>query len=55
MPKKWILFDGDNTLWNTEILYDNARKEFCKYVLHIIEEAGENRHRYIDNDTIDRW
>lgn len=27
--KSWIIFDGDNTLWNVEELYDNARMEFC--------------------------
>lgn len=26
---QWIIFDGDNTLWHVEELYDKARKEMC--------------------------
>jgi len=54
MLSRWVLFDGDNTLWDTEVLYDNARKEFCRYALHIIKERGDNKHKYITNNLIDR-
>lgn len=26
----WIIFDGDNTLWDVEALYDEARAELCR-------------------------
>lgn len=29
---KWIIFDGDNTLWMIEHLYDDARVNLCKYL-----------------------
>lgn len=29
---RWALFDGDNTLWHTEALYDHARSELVHYI-----------------------
>jgi putative hydrolase of the HAD superfamily len=29
---RWILFDGDNTLWHIEMLYDQARQDLIRYV-----------------------
>ncbi len=28
----WVLFDGDNTLWHIEALYDQARQDLVRYV-----------------------
>jgi len=28
----WVVFDADNTLWDVEHLYDNAREELCDYL-----------------------
>jgi len=33
---RWVLFDGDNTLWHVEALYDHARSE----LVHCIEASG---------------
>lgn len=33
---KWVLFDGDNTLWHIEVLYDRARQALVRH----IERAG---------------
>jgi putative hydrolase of the HAD superfamily len=30
--RPWIIFDADNTLWLIEHLYDEARRELCRYV-----------------------
>lgn len=30
--RNWIVFDGDNTLWETERLYDDARHALCKLI-----------------------
>ena len=30
--KSWIIFDGDNTLWPIEELYDQARESLCLYL-----------------------
>lgn len=27
---RWIIFDGDNTLWDVEALYDEARTALCR-------------------------
>ncbi len=54
MTKKWVLFDGDNTLWNVEALYDDARVRFCEYVLQYITELGLDPDRHIDLDLIER-
>jgi len=29
---EWIIFDADNTLWDIEHLYDDARKELVEYI-----------------------
>lgn len=34
----WVLFDGDNTLWHIEALYDHAREELVR----CIDPSGEN-------------
>lgn len=51
-----IVFDGDDTLWHTEWLYDNARRR----AREIVEAAGldgerwEARERLIDVDNVAR-
>jgi putative hydrolase of the HAD superfamily len=40
--KKWIIFDADNTLWDLESLYNDARGKFCEYALNAINHAGLN-------------
>jgi putative hydrolase of the HAD superfamily len=30
--RNWIIFDGDNTLWETESLYDDARHALCRLI-----------------------
>jgi putative hydrolase of the HAD superfamily len=30
--RPWIIFDGDNTLWHVEALYDQARSALCKLI-----------------------
>jgi putative hydrolase of the HAD superfamily len=54
MSGKWILFDGDNTLWNVEALYDQAREQFSKYVLQIIVNKNEDKDRMIDLEFIEK-
>jgi putative hydrolase of the HAD superfamily len=54
MSHKWVIFDGDNTLWNTEVLYDNAREKFCKYLLAMITESNETKGNYITLEMIDK-
>ncbi len=44
---KWVLFDGDNTLWKTEPLYDIARENFCHYVIDLSSELHENNFSYM--------
>jgi len=34
--KQWVIFDADNTLWNVEVLYNQARKHMCEYVDKLI-------------------
>jgi predicted acylesterase/phospholipase RssA/FMN phosphatase YigB (HAD superfamily) len=29
---KWIIFDADNTLWQTEVIYNEARNRLCDYI-----------------------
>lgn len=29
---EWIIFDADNTLWDIEFLYDDARENLCDYL-----------------------
>ena len=31
-PRHWVVFDGDNTLWETERLYDEARDALCRLI-----------------------
>ena len=31
--RNWIIFDGDNTLWETESLYDDARHALCRLIV----------------------
>lgn len=38
---QWILFDGDNTLWNVEILYDEARAALCRLLAGGTTTAGD--------------
>lgn len=33
--RTWLFFNGDNTLWDVEILYDEQRAHFCEYMLHV--------------------
>jgi putative hydrolase of the HAD superfamily len=30
---RWILFDGDNTLWHIETLYDQARQDLVRFIV----------------------
>lgn len=30
--RPWVIFDGDNTLWSVENLYDAARHELCLFI-----------------------
>lgn len=42
--RPWIIFDGDNTLWHTEFLYDNAREELCQRLAtrgHRVEDVHD--------------
>lgn len=54
---KAIIFDGDDTLWHTEWLYDEARSQ----AREIVEEAGldgerwEARERLIDVENVKRF
>jgi putative hydrolase of the HAD superfamily len=52
--KNWIIFDADNTLWDVEHLYDNARRAFCKYALDTLNHAGENTAGQVTLDMLDR-
>jgi putative hydrolase of the HAD superfamily len=40
---KWIIFDADNTLWDVEDLYNQARVEFCQYTLDLLNKFDANR------------
>lgn len=37
---KWVIFDADNTLWDIEHLYDEARNEMCEFIKN---KGFENR------------
>jgi putative hydrolase of the HAD superfamily len=39
--KRWVLFDGDNTLWHIEALYDRARQDLVRYVARFGAPADE--------------
>lgn len=44
----WVIFDADNTLWNIEYLYNEARNELCKYLSekgHSFPEVGNFQRR----------
>jgi putative hydrolase of the HAD superfamily len=47
---RWLIFDADNTLWDLESLYDQARVEFCKYVAEQIAEPTSK----ITTEILDR-
>jgi hypothetical protein len=34
---QWVIFDGDNTLWDIEHLYNDARNEMCEYISSLCE------------------
>jgi putative hydrolase of the HAD superfamily len=52
--QKWVIFDADNTLWDLEYLYNEARKEFCKYTLNLLNEAGQNPHGDVTADFVEQ-
>lgn len=33
--REWVIFDGDNTLWDVEILYDQAREQLCTTLANV--------------------
>jgi hypothetical protein len=35
---EWVIFDGDNTLWDVESLYDRAREQLCT----LLAQLGAN-------------
>lgn len=41
MPKKWVIFDADNTLWDVELLYDLARGDLCALLAEHGQDATE--------------
>ena len=47
----WIIFDADNTLWDVEALYDQARDEFCEFVETCL--AGSDPPCQLDRALID--
>ena len=51
---KWIVFDADNTLWDVEYLYDEARDEFCKYTLSLLDRLNENPRGNVDLDLLEK-
>src|SRR5262249_23149293 len=48
----WVIFDADNTLWDVESLYDDARKAFCEYALKTLNAAGENAAGHVTVETL---
>ena len=50
-PKNWVIFDGDNTLWLIEHLYDEARENLCHHLVarghdaHEVDKFQRNRDR----------
>lgn len=38
----WVVFDGDNTLWETEPLYDDARSKFVADLTSRLNSFGSN-------------
>lgn len=50
IPCELVVFDGDNTLWNVEQLYDSAREKFCAIAPHhgFTSEEFEAHQRALD-------
>ncbi len=38
---RWVFFDGDNTLWHIEALYDHARHELVEYIRQFGADSDE--------------
>lgn len=53
MNGRWIIFDGDNTLWDVEHLYDEARKKLCEniaskgFCINQVESFQRKRDKYL--------
>jgi len=48
---RWVIFDADNTLWDVESLYNDARRAFCSYVMDLLSRQplkGELVDEHID-------
>jgi predicted acylesterase/phospholipase RssA/FMN phosphatase YigB (HAD superfamily) len=43
---RWIIFDADNTLWQAETLYNQARQRLCSYVAEHCEASKEEIERF---------
>lgn len=41
MARPWIIFDADNTLWNVEALYDEARAALVAFIAALGHDASE--------------
>jgi putative hydrolase of the HAD superfamily len=52
--ERWVIFDADNTLWDIEYLYDDARKAFCKYALDTLNLTRENPGDQVTLDILDK-
>jgi putative hydrolase of the HAD superfamily len=52
--KSWIIFDADNTLWDVESLYDDARTEFCRYALELLNREAQNPDGSLTLDLLER-
>jgi putative hydrolase of the HAD superfamily len=50
----WIIFDADNTLWDVETIYDEARAQFCRFALETITNAGENKGEHVTRDLLEQ-
>jgi putative hydrolase of the HAD superfamily len=52
---RWVIFDADNTLWDVESLYNNARQTFCTYVADLLSRQSMERKLVEGNtDTLQR-
>jgi|GEM_PF-1641233 len=51
--RRWVIFDGDNTLWQTEQLYDEARERFCRVLIAQGHDSAAVRGALIRSDA--RW
>jgi putative hydrolase of the HAD superfamily len=45
---KWVIFDADNTLWDVESLYDDARRAFCRYAADLLGKRSPPAAHLID-------